>query len=123
MAQANRRAQSPAAGWGWLWQAISGVGLIVLVGLHMFAHHFVAPEGIRDFAGVVDYLRHPLIVVLEVAFLISVSAHALLGVRAILFDLGLSDRSEKNVTRILTVVGVLTVGYGLWLTWTITNSI
>jgi len=119
----NRFAQTPAASWGWLWQAISGLGLIVLAGLHMIAHHFVVPEGIRDFAGIVDYLRNPIIVALEVAFLVAVSAHAMLGVRAILFDLGLSARAEKNVTRILTVVGVLTVAYGVWLTWTITNSI
>jgi succinate dehydrogenase hydrophobic anchor subunit len=119
----NRFAQTPAASWAWLWQAISGLGLIVLAGLHMIAHHFVVPEGIRDFAGIVDYLRNPIIVALEVAFLVTVSAHAVLGVRAILFDLGLSARAEKNVTRILTVVGVLTVAYGIWLTWTITNSI
>lgn len=123
MDEQNRFAQTPAASWGWLWQAISGLGLIVLAGLHMIAHHFVVPEGIRDFAGIVDYLRNPIIVALEVAFLVAVSAHAMLGVRAILFDLGLSARAEKNVTRILTVVGVLTVAYGVWLTWTITNSI
>jgi succinate dehydrogenase hydrophobic anchor subunit len=119
----NRFTQTPRANWNWLWQAISGAGLIALVGLHMIAHHFVAPGGIRDFAGVADYLRNPLIVVLEVAFLIAVTAHALLGVRAILFDLGLSARTETNITRGLTVIGVLTVVYGIWLTWTITHAI
>lgn len=119
----NRFTQTPRANWNWLWQAVSGIGLIVLVGLHMIAHHFVAPGGIRDFAGVIDYLRNPIIVVLEIAFLITVTAHALLGVRAVLFDLGLSSQAETNITRVLTVIGVLTVSYGLWLTWTITNAI
>lgn len=117
----NRFTQTPPASWGWLWQAISGIGLILLSGLHMIAHHFVVPEGIRDFAGVVDYLRHPVIVALEVAFLVAVTAHAMLGVRAILFDLGLSERAERRVTILLAVAGVLTVAYGIWLTWTITR--
>jgi len=43
----------------------------------------------------------------------------MLGVRAILMDFGLSDRAEKRLSQALTVVGVLTVGYGLLLTWVI----
>ena len=43
----------------------------------------------------------------------------MLGIRAILIDLGLSNRTEKLVSQVLTVVGILTVGYGLWLTWVI----
>jgi succinate dehydrogenase hydrophobic anchor subunit len=114
--------QTPPASASWLWQALSGLGLLALAGLHMLAHHFVVPEGIRDFAGVVDYLRHPLIVALEVAFLVVVTAHAVLGVRAVLFDLGLTPRAERAVTRLLTFLGVLTVAYGLWLTWMITHG-
>jgi succinate dehydrogenase hydrophobic anchor subunit len=119
----DRLEQMQTPSWGWLWQAITGIGLIVLLALHMIAHHFVVPEGIRDYAGVVEYLRTPIIVVLEVAFLATVTSHALLGVRAILFDLGLSERAERRVTWTLTALGVLTVGYGLWLTWTITRQI
>jgi succinate dehydrogenase hydrophobic anchor subunit len=56
---------------------------------------------------------------LEILFLITVTVHALLGVRAILFDLGLSDQAERRVTQALAAVGVLTIGYGLWLTWVV----
>jgi succinate dehydrogenase/fumarate reductase cytochrome b subunit len=65
------------------------------------------------------YLRHPAIMPFEVLFLITVTAHALLGVRAIVFDLGLSASGEKRVTQVLTIVGMLTVAYGLWLTWVV----
>jgi succinate dehydrogenase hydrophobic anchor subunit len=95
------------------------VGLVLLLGLHFIANHFIAKGGLRDFADVVAYLRTPIILVLEVLFLIVVTSHALLGVRAILLDLGLSDRVEKRLSQVLTVLGVLTVGYGLWLTWII----
>lgn len=104
---------------GWLWQAITGTGLLVLAGLHMVAHHFVVEGGLRNFAEVQAYIRNPLIWPLEVLFLICVTAHALLGVRAVLFDLGLSDAAEQRVTQVLWGMGVLAVAYGLWLTYTI----
>lgn len=119
----NRFEKKPAPSWGWVWQAITGAGLIVLLALHMIANHFVAPEGIRDFQQVVEYLRTPIIIVLEVLFLIVVTSHALLGLRAILFDFGLSERTERRVSLALAALGVLTVGYGLWLTWTIAQHI
>mgnify|MGYP001585562511 CR=1 FL=1 len=117
------RAHTPTENWGWFWQAVTGIGLLALLGLHFVAQHFVAEGGIRDFAGVIAYLRNPIIVALEAAFLIVVTWHALLGVRAVLFDLGLSDSAERRVSRVLLVIGLLTVGYGLWLTWTITRFV
>ena len=115
--------QKPAPTTAWLWQALTGVGLIVLLALHMMTQHFIAEGGIRDFAGVADYLRNPIVVLLELLFLVTVTAHALLGVRSILFDLGLSARAETAVSRVLLVAGILTVAYGMWLTWTITQQI
>jgi succinate dehydrogenase hydrophobic anchor subunit len=82
----------------------------------MVANHFVVPEGLRNFAQVVAYLSNPLIVVLEVTFLVTVTSHGLLGLRAVLFDFGFSPRVETLITRILLVVGAATVGYGLWVT-------
>ncbi len=103
----------------WLAQAASGVGLVVLAGLHMFANHFVVAGGLRDFEQVQSYLRQPLVLVVEVAFLMIVVLHSMLGVRAGLFDLGLSPQTERRITAVLTFVGVLVVIYGLWLTWVV----
>jgi succinate dehydrogenase / fumarate reductase membrane anchor subunit len=108
--------------WTWVLQAVTGAAVLVLVSVHMIANHFVVPEGLRDFAQVVAYLSNPAIVVLEVAFLLTVTWHALLGVRSVLFDFGFSPRTERWITRALTVVGALTVGYGLWLTAVITGQ-
>ncbi len=108
--------------WSWVLQAITGAAVLVLVSVHMIANHFVVPDGLRDFAQVVAYLSNPAIVVLEVAFLVTVTWHALLGVRAVLFDFGFTPRTERWITRALTVVGALTVGYGLWLTAVITGQ-
>jgi succinate dehydrogenase hydrophobic anchor subunit len=101
----------------WLWQVITGIGLVVLLGLHMVANHFIAKGGLRDYAAVVSYLRNPMVLTLEVLFLVCVTTHALLGVRAICLDFGLSDRAEGILTRTLKWIGVLTVGYGLVVMW------
>lgn len=115
----NPFARQPRASTTWLWQAGTGMALLFLVGAHFVAQHFVAAGGLRNFSDVVTYLHVPVILVLEVSFLVVVTTHALLGVRSILFDLGLSEDSERRVTRVLTVIGVLTVSYGIWLTWVI----
>lgn len=103
----------------WIVQALTGVGLVLLAGLHFVAHHFVVEGGLRDFAQVQAYIRNPLIWPLEVLFLLVVTPHALLGVRAILLDLGAGPAAKRRLDLVLWVVGVLTVGYGLWLTWMI----
>ena len=115
----NPFAKEPKASSGWLWQVFTGVGLVFLLGLHFIANHFIVKGGLRDFTDVVSYLRNPIILVLEVLFLVVVTTHAMLGVRAIVTDFGLSDRIEKRLSQALTAIGVLTVVYGLWLTWII----
>ncbi len=101
----------------WLGQAVSGLLLIVLLCLHMIANHFIVPGGLQTFQDVVNYLSNPLIVVLEVLFLIVVTTHALLGVRAVILDTGLGRRSIRTLNSILTGIGVLIVLYGMWLTF------
>ncbi|MBF8285613.1 MAG: putative succinate dehydrogenase/fumarate reductase related rane subunit [Anaerolineales bacterium] len=102
--------------YGWLLQAVSGILLVVLVGLHWVAQHFLAAGGLRTYADVAAYLRQPVIFGLEAAFLIVVTTHALLGVRAILLDLGLGPRADHVLRWALALVGAATVGYGLDLT-------
>jgi succinate dehydrogenase cytochrome b556 subunit len=113
--------ESPAPTLAWIGQAVSGILLVVLVSIHIIANHFVAPRGLRTFADVVAYLSNPLIVAIEVTFLVTVSYHGLLGVRAVLLDFGLRPTAERRLTRFLTAVGIITVAYGLWLTWVITS--
>ena len=120
-AMENPFAQEPKKSMTWYRQVVTGIALLLLLGLHFIANHFIAKGGLRDFADVVSYLRNPIILVLEVLFLVVVTAHAMLGVRSIVLDFGISDRAEKRLGQALTVVGVLTVGYGLWLTWVIVH--
>ncbi len=107
---------------GWLAQAVSGIALLVLLTLHLVANHFVVPGGLQTYQDVVNYLANPLILVFEVLFLVFVTAHALLGVRAVVFDTGISHRARSRISTVLAVLGVVTVAYGLWLTFLITRQ-
>lgn len=98
----------------WRWTAITGLSLLLLVTIHMIAHHFVVDEigGLRTYQHVLDYIATPVIFVIEATFLVVVTVHAMLGLRSILLDLGLSDRWRRLLERGLVVLGVVTVVYG-----------
>jgi succinate dehydrogenase cytochrome b556 subunit len=99
----------------WIWQALTGVLLVILLSLHMIVHHFVVEGGLRDYQQVLAYVGNPLIVAIEVVFLAVVIYHALVGVRAILFDLNLSERSKTWITRLLVVLGAVLLAWGVFL--------
>jgi succinate dehydrogenase hydrophobic anchor subunit len=101
----------------WRFTALTGVGVLVLVTAHMVAHHFVVASvgGLRSYEQVLAYVGNPVIVAVEAAFLVLVTWHAMLGLRSVLFDLGLSAGARRFVERALTVLGIATVGYGLTL--------
>lgn len=99
----------------WVWQALTGVVLVILLSLHMIVHHFVVEGGLRTYEQVLDYVGNPLVVAVEILFLVTVTYHAMVGVRAILFDLNLSDRQKALVTRALTVLGAVVVVWGVFL--------
>jgi succinate dehydrogenase hydrophobic anchor subunit len=98
----------------WLWTAGSGVALLVLVTIHMIAHHFVVEStgGLRTYQDVLEYIGNPVIFVIEITFLVVVTIHSMLGLRSVLFDFGLSDRAKKLTDRGLTALGIVTVAYG-----------
>ncbi len=105
------------SGGTWLWQAITGGLVILLLGLHMLAQHFIATNGLRTYQEVLDWFRNPIVVIIEVVFLVVVTYHALLGVRAVIADLNLGRRATDAINVILTVVGVAAVAYGFYLTY------
>jgi succinate dehydrogenase hydrophobic anchor subunit len=82
----------------------------------MGAQHFVVAGGIRSFEDVLRYIRNPIVFMLELAFLVTVTTHALLGVRAIILDFGISPCAERWWNRLLVALGGAMVAYGCWLT-------
>jgi succinate dehydrogenase hydrophobic anchor subunit len=96
----------------WIGQAVSGVLLMVIVLLHIYFHHFAA-QGLLDAGEVVAHVSSPLIFALEILFVIVVTYPALLGLRAIIFDLSLSESTRRSISVGLIILGVATAAYGL----------
>lgn len=107
----------------WSITAVSGVALLVLVTVHMVAHHFVVESvgGLRDYAQVLEYVSSPIILVVESAFLVTVTAHAMLGLRGVLLDLGPGPRARRRIDVGLVALGILTVAYGAVLLGTLAS--
>lgn len=108
-------------GGSWIWQALTGVLLILLLGLHMIAQHFVVSGGLRTFQDVIDYISNPIILILEALFMVVVTYHAMVGVRAILYDFGMDEAGKKKTTTILTILGVLIVAWAAYLLFRLTS--
>lgn len=115
--RARLTAVPPLAG-----QMVSGAALLVLMTVHLIAQHLVVPTGLRYAADVIDGLRSPLLLAVEVAVLAFVTYHALAGVRVVLFDAGFSVRTEKRIVSALRIVWIGTVIYGVALFAAILNA-
>lgn len=113
--QTTREKAGGPAGALWLVQAFSGLLLVLLLLLHMVAHHFVVEGGLRDFQQVVDYVSNPAIFTISILFLVVSSIHAMLGTRAILMDFGLGRGAQRAVNWLLAIAGVVIIVYGVWL--------
>ncbi len=113
--QTKKSTSGDASGFYWLVQVISGILLIILMALHMVAHHFVVEGGLRTYQDVLDFISSPVVFILEVLFIIIVAPHAMLGLHAILLDLGPDDKAKATITWLIRILTVVVIGYGIWL--------
>lgn len=119
----NREISTPTKGsfatWTWPLQAASGVLLLAFAFLHMISHHLVAPEGLRTYREVIEYLTTPSVIVIETLFSATVIFHALAGARSILLDIEAFKAHRSTINTVLIVLGVIMFLYGLFLTFTL----
>jgi succinate dehydrogenase hydrophobic anchor subunit len=108
------RSRSPRV---WWWTVGTGTTLVVLALVHIVANHFVVdePGGLRTYDQILDYIAHPAILALEAVFLVTVTIHAMLGLRGVLLDLDPGVRVRLWLDRALWGLGSVTVVYGLFL--------
>jgi succinate dehydrogenase cytochrome b556 subunit len=103
----------------WIFQVISGALLLFLLGVHIVTQHFVVKGGLRDYAQVVSYLSNPAVLAIESLFVIVLIWHAMLGLRAVLFDFGFGHRGQAVITWGVAILGAVTAAYSFWLIATI----
>jgi succinate dehydrogenase hydrophobic anchor subunit len=119
--EAPERVHGDRTARSWLATALTGVALLALVTVHMIAHHFVVDRigGLRTYRQVLDYIANPVMFAVESAFIVVVTWHGMLGLRAVLLDLHLPARVERVVRPGVLVLGVVTVAYGFLLIGTL----
>lgn len=112
-------AYAPKSGegvWLWLIKIVTGVLLIVILGIHLVVNHFIGQmNGLMSHSEVVTYYLNPLIVFMEIVFLVFVVSHALLGLRGIIIDLRPSRSVMTAVNWGFSILGVVSIIYGSWL--------
>jgi len=99
----------------WIFQVISGVLLLLLLGVHIVTQHFVVKGGLRDYAQVLSYLSNPAVLAVESLFVLVLIWHAMLGLRAVLLDFGFGHRGQALITRGVIALGAVTAAYSFWL--------
>ena len=119
---ASQRNEQLVQSSAWPIQAVTGVLLIIVLFLHMLFNHF-QEGGMLDAAGVILHVSNPLIFILEILFVVFVTYHALLGVRAIIYELSSSETTRRRVNTGLTILGIITVVYGVFLAWLIRSQL
>src|SRR4029453_5466552 len=84
----HRRTLRTGPGRSWGATTISGVALLVLLGVHMVANHFGGRcvGGLRSCRQVLEYMGPPAIFTIEALFLLVVTVHAMLGLRGVVLD-------------------------------------
>jgi len=116
------RTGQPNTFWPWFIQRVTGVFLVVLLGVHIAVEHFgnLDKPGVRDrerelivFSDVAHRMTMAMWWVIDIALLAFVLFHGLNGIRNIALDLGVKSSGDKIVTALLTVIGLAAFAFGI----------
>ncbi len=110
--------------WIWLIKIITGPLLVLVLLLHFIVNHYLGSlsSGLMTYADVIRYYQNPIIPAIEILFLITVVTHCLIGLRGIILDMNPSRIILNIVTWLLVLLGVSSVGYGIWLVMAIASK-
>src|SRR5690349_3671922 len=80
--------------WIWLIKIATGPLLIIVLILHFTVNHYLGSRatGLMTYEDVIQYFQNPLIVAIEILFLVTVVTHSLIGFHGILLDLHPSSK-------------------------------
>jgi len=101
--------------WLWLLKVLFGLAIAVLIAVHFVVNHLVADGGLLTYQDVINYYKNPGITTMEIAFLIFVVSHTLMGTRSIFLDLNPSEKMVKIINWGMLILGGAAIIYGIWL--------
>ena len=110
--------------WLWLIKIATGPLLVLVIGLHFAVNHYMGSmsSGLMTYDDIIAYYQNPIIPIIEIVFLVTVVTHSLIGLRGIILDLNPSRSVLKIVTWLMVILGVVSVGYGIWLVFAIASQ-
>jgi succinate dehydrogenase / fumarate reductase membrane anchor subunit len=110
--------------WVWLIKIVTGPLLVIVLVLHFTVNHYLGsmPTGLMTYDDVIRYFQNPIIPAIEILFLVTVVTHCLIGLRGIIIDLNPSRSTLNIVTWFFVILGISSVGYGIWLALTIASK-
>ena len=118
--QEKRVATTKVAGtWPWALQRISAVGLVALLGIHMWLLHFkdaageTSGETLIEFGDVSMRFDQFIFVVVDYLLLAFVLFHGLNGARTVLLDFDRFSKHRKALDVGLWVLGIVTLVWGI----------
>lgn len=95
---------TPTNVWLWLFQRVTAVLLVVILGVHLWLANFgQASASLRAILGVI---------LLGLALF-----HGLNGVRTVIFDFNVGDQARKFTTMLLFLLGVVSLLFGMYGLW------
>ncbi len=99
--------------WGWLLQRVTAVLVFVALGAHTWVLHYQNVGEPINFQGVADRFNNPWLVTMDIALLTTGVYHGLNGLRAVIFDFGISRSAQRIVTWILVLIGAVALLFGI----------
>ena len=109
--------------WLWLTKIVTGPLLLLILGLHFTVNHYMGSmsSGLMTYDDVIRYFQNPIVVVIEILFLITVVTHSLIGFHGILLDMRPSRTLLMMSTGLHVILGIAAIVYGVWLALTIAS--
>ena len=109
--------------WTWLLKVATGPLLVIVLILHLTVNHYLGSmsSGLMTYDDVIRYFQDPLIVAIEILFLVTVVTHSLLGFHGILLDMHPPRNLLVISTWLHVLIGISAVVYGIWLALTIAS--
>ena len=109
---------TPRSGEGaglWFLKILTGFLVILVLIIHLIVNHLIVEGGLLTYNDVVRYYQIAIIPIMEIAFLIFVVVHALIGLRSVLLDLHPSNKALRLMNYVLGLLGIGSIVYGIWL--------
>jgi len=110
--------------WIWLIKIVTGPLLVLVIALHFIVNHYLGSlaSGLMTRGDVIAYYQSPIVITIEIVFLVTVVTHSLIGLRGIILDMNPSRRVLNILTWLFVILGVFSVGYGIWLALAIASQ-